>query len=162
MSVPGATMRLRSGSGDTGTGSVWWIGWVRARQVRTFYVVDVDGVELGSLVRETAAAARDEARALARAGGAGSADGPLLIEEATGVDGRREVAARLRAVGDPGPALPTNEAIAAAAVLAVGRRTRDGRTIAEAARAAHRAGGPSIPELEHRIAAHRASSRALP
>lgn len=57
--------------------------------------------------------------------------------------------------------LPRPEAIAAAAaVLAVGRRARDGRTVAEAARAAHRAGGPSILELERRIAAHRAARAA--
>ncbi|GAB2457807.1 hypothetical protein [Xylanimonas ulmi] len=50
-----------------------------------------------------------------------------------------------------------DEAItAAAAAFAEGRRIRDSLPVAEAARRAHHATGPSIPELEARIAARRA------
>lgn len=53
--------------------------------------------------------------------------------------------------------IPTREEAldAAARAYAEGRRIRDSLPIAEAARRAHRAGGPSIEELERRIAAQR-------
>lgn len=43
----------------------------------------------------------------------------------------------------------------AGAAIAEGRRLRDSLPVAEAARRAHRAGGPSIEELERRIQARR-------
>lgn len=43
----------------------------------------------------------------------------------------------------------------AAACVAEARRLRDSLPVAEAARRAHRAGGPSIAELEARIRARR-------
>jgi hypothetical protein len=53
--------------------------------------------------------------------------------------------------------LPTREEAltAAARCLAEARRVRDSLSVEEAARRAHRAGGPSIPELEARIRARR-------
>lgn len=59
--------------------------------------------------------------------------------------------------------LPTrDEALtAAAACLAEGRRIRDSLPVEEAARRAHRAGGPSIDELERRIRARRARTQAV-
>jgi hypothetical protein len=59
-------------------------------------------------------------------------------------------------------ALPTRDQAltAAAACLAEARRIRDALPVEEAARRAHRAGGPSIAELERRIRARRAGSRA--
>jgi hypothetical protein len=43
----------------------------------------------------------------------------------------------------------------AAACIAEGRRVRDSLSVEEAARRAHHAGGPSIPELEAMIRAQR-------
>jgi hypothetical protein len=58
--------------------------------------------------------------------------------------------------------LPTrHEAVTAAAVcFAEGLRIRDSLPAAEAARRAHRAGGPSVAELERRIRARRARTQA--
>jgi len=48
----------------------------------------------------------------------------------------------------------------AAACLAEARRVRDSLSVEEAARRAHHATGPSIPELEARIRARRARTEA--
>lgn len=45
-------------------------------------------------------------------------------------------------------------------IIADAQRKQDRRTVAEAAKAAHCAGGPSIPELERLIAAQRAERAA--
>lgn len=57
--------------------------------------------------------------------------------------------------------VPREEALTrAAACIAEGRRVRDSLPVAEAARRAHHAGGPSITELEELIRAQR--SHTLP
>jgi hypothetical protein len=57
----------------------------------------------------------------------------------------------------PGHRPTYEEAVAkAGAAIAEGRRIRDSLPAAEAARRAHRAGGPSVAELEARILAMRA------
>lgn len=58
--------------------------------------------------------------------------------------------------------MTTDADIAAVArIIADARARRDALPVAEAARAAHRAGGPSIPEIEKLITDQRAARRRI-
>lgn len=124
---------------------------------RRFAVIDAEATQLGTLARVSERAARDDARQLARATAAPLADGMLQIVGPVAGGDRREVVAVLRAVGDSGEETPTREECIAeaAAAFAFARVQRDSLPVAEAARRAHYGGGPSLAELEVRIAARR-------
>ena len=120
-------------------------------------VVDVGGHELGTVEGATEREARDGARAVARAAGAATSEGPLRVIGPVRDGVAREVVTVLHAVGDSRPLPPTRQECIAAAGAALAEACRERATLpaAEAARRAYTPTGPPFEELERRIAALR-------
>lgn len=123
---------------------------------RVFAIFDDQGTFLAQVTAATERAARELARDAAHKTGIGHPDGVLSVHAASGDEVARVTF--VRAVDDLEPLPPTREECIAAAALAFARarREHDILPVAEAARRAQTPAGPSLAELEQRIAALRA------